>query len=80
MTSTELRQTPLETLVIAQLAAIREQEASLQTRIDSGASLDTAAKMASEISKLRMSADRLNRMIDAMSLTGWCALASQATA
>jgi hypothetical protein len=65
MRSQARKHTPLDVLVISQLAAIRRHEAALQMRLSSTAT--APANMAVELSKLQMSADRLNRMIDAMS-------------
>jgi hypothetical protein len=65
MRSRQRKQTPLETLVISQLAAIRRDEAALQTRLTSSAA--APANVAAELSKLQISTDRLSRMIDAMS-------------
>jgi DNA gyrase/topoisomerase IV subunit A len=65
MAFTQIEQTPLETLVISQLAAIRKQEAALKMRLRSITSREVA-NMAAEVWKLQTSADRLNRMIDAM--------------
>lgn len=65
MRSQQRKQTPLDVLVISQLAAIRRHEAALQVRLSS--STPVPDSMAAELSKLQMSADRLNRMIDAMS-------------
>jgi len=64
MRSQQRKQTPLDILVISQLAAIRRHEAALQVHLSSSA--PAPANMAAELSKLQMSADRLNRMIDAM--------------
>ena len=67
MTSIQIRQTPLELLVVSQLAAIKKQELALKTRLTSIPSSESAV-MASDISALQTSMDRLNRMIDAMSI------------
>ena len=58
----------LETLVIAQLAAIWRREADLQTRLQS--STLEPENVAVEVRQLQTSADRLNRMIDAMTFGG----------
>jgi hypothetical protein len=67
MTSIQTRQTPLELLVVSQLAAIKKQELALKTRLTSVPSSENAV-MASDISALQNRMDRLNRMIDAMSV------------
>ena len=59
----------LETLVIAQLAAIRRREAELQTRLQSSAGLEPVS-VAAEVWQLQTSADRLSRMMDAMKFGG----------
>jgi hypothetical protein len=56
----------LETLVVAQLAAIRKREAELQNRLQSNADLEPV-NVATEVWQLQTSADRLSRMMDAMS-------------
>lgn len=67
MISTQ-KQTPLDMLVISQLAAIRRAEAELaQQRVASPAM--EASHFAAEVWKLQASADRLGRMIDAMNLS-----------
>jgi len=68
MTSIQTKQTPLEVLVVSQLAAIKKQERALKNRITSIPSSETAVT-AYEISALQTRMDRLNRMIDAMSLS-----------
>ncbi len=66
MTSTSKnKHAALETLVIAQLAAIRRREADLQTRLNSTASIEPV-NVAAEVWQLQTSADRLSRMMDAM--------------
>lgn len=65
MTSTHNTQTPLETLVVAQLAAIRKREAELQTRLQSKSGIEPL-NVAAEVLQLQSSADRLSRMMDAM--------------
>jgi hypothetical protein len=55
----------LETLVVAQLAAIRKQEAELQSRLEAHTGPEPL-NVAAEIWQLQTSADRLNRMMDAM--------------
>ncbi len=67
MTTIQTRQTPLEVLVVSQLAAIKKQELALKTRLTVPSSAN--AVTAFEISALQTRMDRLNRMIDAMSLT-----------
>lgn len=67
MISTHSKQTPLEMLVVAQLAAIRKREAKLQSQLHSETPLETP-ELAAEVWQLQSSADRLGRMIDAMSL------------
>jgi hypothetical protein len=69
MQNVQTRQAPLEMLVVAQLAAIKRQERVLKTRLST--SLGHSEKVAavrSEISALQITTDRLNRMIDAMSI------------
>jgi hypothetical protein len=58
----------LETLVIAQLAAIWRREADLQTRLQS--EIVEPENVAAEVWQLQTSADRLSRMIDAMNFGG----------
>jgi hypothetical protein len=58
-------QSALETLVIAQLSALREREAELQAQLQSEALPETGT-VASKLWYLQTSADRLNRMMDAM--------------
>lgn len=58
-------QSPLETLVMSQLSAIRKHEAALKMRVRSSTSREVA-NIACEVWKLQTRADRLNRMIDAM--------------
>lgn len=52
---------PLDTLVIAQLASLRRQEAELSNQIG-------RRDLTAEIVQLRDRAERLNRMLDAMQL------------
>ncbi len=66
MTSIQTRQAPLDMLVISQVAAIRKRETALQLRLQSGTAGE-AANMAADIGELQRSADRLDRMIEAMS-------------
>ena len=66
---TRQMQTPLETLVVAQLAAIRKREAELQTRLQSGNGFEPT-NVAAEVWQLQTSADRLSRMMDAMNYLG----------
>lgn len=61
-------QTALETLVIAQLAAIRRREADLHTRLQSK-TLEPA-NVAAEVWSLQSSTDRLSRLMDAMNFGG----------
>jgi hypothetical protein len=58
-------QTPLEALVSSQLRAIRKQATALHERLQMSISRDTT-DVAWELWKLQTSADRLDRMIDAM--------------
>lgn len=67
MISTPSKQTPLEMLVVAQLAAIRKREATLESRLHSDTPME-APQLAAEVWQLQSSADRLSRMIDAMGL------------
>ncbi len=60
-------QAALETLVVAQLAAIRRREAELQNRLRSSAGIEPW-NAAVEVLRLQSSADRLNRMMDAMNI------------
>jgi hypothetical protein len=64
-----VEQTPLDTLVISQIAEIRKRESALQERLGR-LSLQTAygeqASFAEEMRHLQRCADRLNRMMDAM--------------
>jgi hypothetical protein len=57
--------TALETLVVAQLAAIRKRESELQNRLQSTDAFEPD-NVAQEVWQLRTSADRLSRMMDAM--------------
>jgi hypothetical protein len=81
MASAQTKQTPLEMLVIFQLAAIRRSEAVLQQELISNPSLE-ASHFAADLWKLRASTDRLGRMIDAMNLNGnsFATLAGRQTA
>jgi hypothetical protein len=65
-------QAPLEVLVASQLGAIHQQEVALHRRLRSSASLE-AADVSTELWKLQVSADRLDRMVDAMGLAESCA-------
>jgi 3,4-dihydroxy-2-butanone 4-phosphate synthase len=58
-------QAALETLVVAQLAAIRKREAELQIHLQQSSGLEPV-NVAAELWQLQTSADRLNRMMDAM--------------
>jgi hypothetical protein len=64
-----VEQTPLDTLVISQIAEIRKRENALQERLGH-LSLETAhgeqVSFAEEMRHLQRCADRLNRMMDAM--------------
>ena len=62
----------LENLVIAHLTAIRKHEAELHDRLKANAGLEPE-DVAAEVWQLQTSADRLNRMIDAMNFGGNCA-------
>jgi hypothetical protein len=55
----------LDSLVIAQLTALRQWEAELQARLQSGPAIETNT-VASELWCLQRSVDRLGRMMDAM--------------
>jgi hypothetical protein len=57
---------PLDVLVISQLTALRAQEAALQDEVKRG----TPRNLSSELRQLRDKAERLNRMLDAMSVGG----------
>ena len=73
MVSTQTKQAPLELLVISQLAAIRKSEALIQERLTANPQLEVS-HFAAEVRRLQVSADRLNRMMDAMHLNssaGW---------
>jgi len=67
--STLVEQTPLDTLVISQIAEIRKRESALQERLGH-LSLQTAHReqvsFAEEVWHLQRCADRLSRMMDAM--------------
>ncbi len=62
-------QAALETLVIAQLAALRKREAELHTRLQASGSLEST-NIAAEVWQLQTSTDRLSRMMDAMNFGG----------
>ena len=62
-------QAALESLVVAHLAAIRKREADLHDRLNANADLEPV-HVAAEVWQLQTSADRLNRMIDAMNFGG----------
>jgi hypothetical protein len=66
MTSKQARKTPLELLVVSQLAALRRREAAVQSRLYSCVSPEATGIVAAEVSRLQISTDRLSRMIDAM--------------
>ncbi len=69
------KQTPLDMLVISQLAAIRRAEAALEQRRVASPAME-ASHFAAEVWKLQASADRLGRMIDAMNLNQTAASAA----
>jgi hypothetical protein len=75
---TTTKQNPLDVLVISQLTALKRHEAALQKEVAGGNCLSVTA----ELMQLRESADRLNRMIDAMSVSGsfWLQPVGQPTA
>ena len=64
------KQTPLDTLVISQIAEIRKRESALQERLGRLSSPQAAQgeqiSFAEEMWRLQRCADRLNRMMDAM--------------
>ena len=66
MAQMQAQQTPLETLVVSQMAVIRRREKALQLRLTSGVAGETET-VAADLWSLRQSADRLDRMIEAMS-------------
>ena len=59
------KQNPLDVLVLSQLSAIRRDEAALRQEVARG----NSGRVAAGLPSLRDRAERLNRMIDAMSLT-----------
>ncbi len=64
-----VEKTPLETLVISQIAAIRKRESALQERLgrlSPEAADSDQISCAEEVWHLQLCADRLNRMMDAM--------------
>src|SRR5947209_490314 len=65
-----VEQTPLDTLVISQIAEIRKREIALKQRLSCLSSTQTAqgeqVSFAEEMWHLQRCADRLNRMMDAM--------------
>jgi hypothetical protein len=63
------KQAALETLVIAQLAALWKRESELRDRLQSTSNAEPLT-IADEVWQLQNSADRLNRMIDAMTFGG----------
>jgi len=67
ITTRKNNQAALETLVVAQLAAIRRREAELQNRLRSRGGVEPGS-VAAEVWQLQTSADRLGRMIDAMNV------------
>jgi hypothetical protein len=67
MSSAKKPQEPLEALVASQLGAIRKQEAALHRRLQSNGSRE-ARNISTDLRKLQITADRLDRMVDAMGL------------
>ena len=64
-----MEQTPLETLVISQIAEIRKRESALQERLrrlSPQAANGEQVSFSQEMWHLQLCADRLNRMMDAM--------------
>jgi hypothetical protein len=64
-----VEKTPLETLVISQIEAIRKRESALQerlARLSPQAADSDQINFAEELWHLQRSTDRLNRMMDAM--------------
>jgi hypothetical protein len=64
-----VEKTPLETLVLSQIAAIRRRESALQERLgrlSPQAADSDHISCAEEVWHLQLCADRLNRMMDAM--------------
>jgi hypothetical protein len=64
-----VEQTPLDTLVISQIAEIRKRESALKERLgrlSPQAAEDEQVSFAQEMWHLQRCADRLNRMMDAM--------------
>jgi small-conductance mechanosensitive channel len=72
---TTAKQNPLDVLVISQLTALRRHEAALQQEVERG----NARTATDALFELRDRAERLNRMIDAMSVngSGWYGPVSQ---
>lgn len=66
-TTTAITHDPLETLVIAQIGALREFEADLKRQMTQPGATENIAP---RIHSLRVRAERLNRMIDAMAVGG----------
>jgi hypothetical protein len=66
MTPVQKKQMPLDTLMVAQVASLRQREAALQSRLRPGSRVESS--IANELWSLQVSADRLNRMIDAMGM------------
>lgn len=67
--STLVEQTPLDTLVISQIAEIRKRETALQERLgrlSPQAAGNEQVSFAEEMWHLQRCTERLNRMIDAM--------------
>lgn len=58
---------PLDTLVVTQIAALRQHEADLKQQLLHSKS---GENIASQLHSLRVRAERLNRMIDAMAVGG----------
>ena len=64
-----IEQTPLDTLVISQIAEIRKRESALQERwgcLSPQAAENEQVSFAEEMWHLQRCADRLSRMMDAM--------------
>ena len=62
-----VEQTPLDTLVISQIAEIRKRESALQERLGHLSGQGEQVNFVEEVRHLQQCADRLNRMMDAMS-------------
>jgi hypothetical protein len=68
MNKKKLTSNPLDALVFAQLAAIRQHEASLCNQIRRTNELNVHSAEA-QLATLQQRAERLNRMIDAMGIS-----------